>query len=234
MENGISIIIPTYNVPEYLYECVESIYNQKTGFNVEVIIGIDNCPDTLNHINDNKEFYNKTKIYYFDENIGPYIIKNNLINETSNKNILFFDSDDVMNDGMLNMIHPMFKDNDIVRFKFQNFKTENGEKVMGTIEYGVGVFGVRKEKFMGVNGFENWLCQADAEFKMRTEYLQFNTKQLEDICFKRRLHEKNLIKRDDTGMRSKIRKEYLRKTLEKPKGGKPQKLIKKYIRINEI
>lgn len=61
----ISIIIPTFNVPNYLDECVLSILAQRVNFGVEIIIGIDNCEKTLNHILENKDRYSKCKVFYF-------------------------------------------------------------------------------------------------------------------------------------------------------------------------
>ena len=109
MTNGISIIIPTHKVPEYLKECVESIQSQNVNFGVEIIVGIDNCEETLKHIQENKVFYQDIKVFQFNENVGPYIIKNNLINETMFEYVLFFDSDDFMIDGMLNNFYENIK-----------------------------------------------------------------------------------------------------------------------------
>ena len=54
MVEKISVIIPTKDTPKYLDECITSILNQKNDYDIEVILGIDNCEKTLNHIKNNK------------------------------------------------------------------------------------------------------------------------------------------------------------------------------------
>jgi glycosyltransferase involved in cell wall biosynthesis len=41
MKKGVSIIIPTYQVSGYLYECINSIVSQNVDFNYEILIGVD-------------------------------------------------------------------------------------------------------------------------------------------------------------------------------------------------
>jgi len=234
MTDGISIIIPTHNVPDYLYECVTSILSQKTNYDIEILIGVDACENTLNHINDNKEFYIKTKTFYFNENCGPYTIKNNLMSESTYDKIIFFDSDDIMNGDMVDIIYSELNSYDIVRVKFQNFKIVDGNPINGDIETAIGVFGVKKTFFNSVNGFENWKCNADEEFKYRSEFYTSKHKLIDLVCFKRRIHDYNLTIRHNTGMMSELRRSYKKlmnkKTLSR-KFTNPEKIKKDYIKI---
>ena len=234
MNDGISIIIPTFNVPEFLDECLESIFNQKTNINYEIIVGIDNCEKTLEHIKNKQEFYKKIKVFYFNEKVGPYVIKNNLIRETRYNNLLFFDSDDIMNDSLLEMINPFYKTHDVVRFNFQNFNIVKDNINLTTIENSIGVFGIKKKIFEDFNGFENWICQADSEFKRRTEYVGVRTMKLEEVIFKRRIHENNLTRHKNTNMKSSLRYQYIKEIKIKPKDRNPDKLTKQYDLLNEI
>jgi glycosyltransferase involved in cell wall biosynthesis len=101
MVEKISVIIPTKDTPKYLDECITSILNQKNDYDIEVILGIDNCEKTLNHIKNNK-LYSNIDVYYFYENVGPYIIKNNLIDIKADGSFrLNLDYFDYQNGGML-------------------------------------------------------------------------------------------------------------------------------------
>jgi glycosyltransferase involved in cell wall biosynthesis len=144
MKKGVSIIIPTFQVPEYLSECINSILSQKVDFNYEILIGVDGCEDTLNHIKENSEVYKKTKVYYFKENLGPFVIKNNLIDKVKYKYILFFDSDDLMRDDMLNNFYCEIENFDVIRFKY--VELVNGTP-KGGIKLAHGVLGVNKKIF---------------------------------------------------------------------------------------
>jgi glycosyltransferase involved in cell wall biosynthesis len=208
MKEGVSIIIPTYKVPEYLYECVESIKSQIINYEIEIIIGIDNCPETLNHVKENKEFYDGIKICYFNESLGPYIIKNNLVDVAKYEYILFFDSDDIMNPGMLDNFYQNIIEHNYVWLKFKNFKKVNGIIEFTTFEWAYGVFGITKSLFNKFVGFESWICNADVEFYQRLIFNNYEPFKIEGISFNRRLHEINLTVDEKTKMSSSLRKEY--------------------------
>lgn len=206
MKKGVSIVIPTYQVSEYLDECIKSIVSQNVDFNYEILIGIDGCESTLNHIKKNKELYRKTKVYYFKENSGPFIVKNNLIDKTKYKYILFFDSDDVMKDGMLQNFYNEIPKTDVVRFKY--VELVDG-LVKGGIKLAEGVLGVNKKIFDQLIGFENWKCGADSEFLNRLSVNNIFSKIINDISFFRRLHNKNLTINPETNFKSKLRNSYV-------------------------
>ena len=206
MKKGVSIVIPTYQVSEYLDECIKSIVSQNVDFNYEILIGIDGCESTLNHIRKNKELYKKTKVYYFKENSGPFIVKNNLIDKTKYKYILFFDSDDVMKDGMLQNFYNEIPKTDVVRFKY--VELVDG-LVKGGIKLAEGVLGVNKKIFDQLIGFENWKCGADSEFLNRLSVNNIFSKIINDISFFRRLHNKNLTINPETNFKSKLRNSYV-------------------------
>ena len=206
MKKGVSIIIPTYQVSEYLYECINSIVSQNVDFNYEILIGVDGCETTLNHIKENKEFYRKTKVYYFKENSGPFIVKNNLINKTKYKYILFFDSDDIMNSGMLQNFYNEIPNTDIVRFNYVELVNESSK---GGIKTAEGVLGVNKKIFDKLIGFENWKCGADSEFLNRSSFNNISSKIVDEVSFYRRLHNKNLTINPETNFKSKLRNSYV-------------------------
>jgi glycosyltransferase involved in cell wall biosynthesis len=213
---GLSIIIATYDVSDYLDQCIESILKQYVDFEYEIIIGIDGCNNTLNHIK-NSELYKSLKVFYFDKNSGPFMVKNNLINESIYDNILFFDSDDIMSDGILKKIYDMSDESNMILLNFKDFTNDDVNNTKLGIKTAHGVFYIKKDIFISMNGFENWRCGADTEFIKRYYWNNFQYTKLKDVCFLRRIHDNNLTVKSETRFGSIIRKESVRCINERTK-----------------
>ena len=67
----LSVIVPSYNFENYIVECVDSIYQQKTNFDFDVIVRDDNSTDgTKEKLNELKLKYPELKILDGSENLG--------------------------------------------------------------------------------------------------------------------------------------------------------------------
>ena len=216
---NISIIIPTYGNVNFINECVSSIYNSKTNFSFEVLIGIDGCHDSLNYF-ESTSLQPNTKVFYFDQNEGPYSIKNTLTKISNSDKLLFFDSDDVMNKNMVETIVNELDRYICVKPKFEEF----GGKSLGGTRFGEGVFGIKKDVFLSMNGFEPWMMAADSDFMGRLYKTKPRILHTPQVLFKRRVHSNSLTNRNDTGMRSPLRAHYAKISKNKKGHGNPDKL----------
>lgn len=206
---GISVIVPTYNNTKYLEECINSIYASAKERDYELLIGIDACEKTLDHIKTLK-LNSKTKVFFFQKNGGPYLIKNTLTKVSKFDKVLFFDSDDVMRDIMIPIIEDGLDKFLVVRPKMSNFKTikdMNKEDKSRRI-WGEGVFGIKKDLFLGLNGFEGWRVAADSDFLARLNRNRAKIWSTNDTLFYRRVHPESLTMALETGFRSNMRMEY--------------------------
>lgn len=91
----VSVIIPVYNVEQYIEKCITSVLSQ-TYKNIEIII-IDDCgSDKSIQIAESliSGLENRAKILYNQCNQGPSISRNNGINVVSGKYFYLLDSDD--------------------------------------------------------------------------------------------------------------------------------------------
>ena len=96
----VSIIVPVYNVEEYLARCLDSLVNQSLK-DIEIIVVNDGSPDNSQKIIDN--YCKKYK------NIKSFIKKNGGLSDTRNFGIkkshgdylIFIDSDDYVKETML-------------------------------------------------------------------------------------------------------------------------------------
>ncbi len=207
----VSLIIPTYGTPLYLKECIESVYETiKDQEQIEILIGIDNCLQTMEFLNELKVDY-RTKIYFFEKNSGPYVVKNTLSKISNSEFLIFFDSDDIMIDGMIESVLEYLKNCNIIKPNFKNFSKVfdiNNITKRNSGLWGEGVFGIRRADFLKINGFENWRCAADTDFMIRAEKYGFKIKRSDNLMFYRRLHEKGLTSAKETGYNSYLRVHY--------------------------
>lgn len=215
---SLSIIIPTFESVDFLDELIQSIQNNKYYEEFEVLIGIDKCEKTLEYVK-TKEFPENYFFYYFTENGGPYIIKNSLTEISKYDKIFFFDSDDIMLEDLMTEIDSSLNKYDCVKPKFVNFKDHKGQRNFGKDDslYGEGVFGIKKDLFLSMNGFEGWKVAADSDFMGRIYKFKRKIKLTQNVLFYRRLHDNSLTRRKDTGYASQMRSDFF--TISKNKKG---------------
>lgn len=139
---AISIIIPVYNLSNYITECLGSILKQRINFKIEVIVINDgSTDDSLEKIEKCKQENtdsNKNIIILNQENLGVSEARNNGIRASKGDFLLFIDGDDYINDNMLADMFElsnregadivvsdfnMFTDNDNLNFQ-DNMKTK--------------------------------------------------------------------------------------------------------------
>ena len=206
---SLTIIIPTYKNIDFLPELVSSIECSKYGEEYEVLIGIDYCYDTLNYIYEN-QFPENFKFYFFTENKGPYIIKNTLSDLSKFDKLLFFDSDDFMMTDFLNEVDTKLDSYSVIKPKYINFTDVNGikEYKQEKPQFGEGVFGIQKELFLEMNGFEGWKVAADSDFMGRLYKTDVKILHTPHILFHRRQHKNSLTVHPDTNLSSRLRGQY--------------------------
>ena len=227
---NLSIIIPTYKNTQYIDECLNSIIESSQNQNVEVLVGIDSCEETLKHIK-TKSYPGFIKFYLFEKNIGPYIIRNTLSQLTNSDKLLFFDSDDIMEKNMVKNTIERLDKYKVVKLKYQDFNNNGPQKQISH----EGVFAIDKNLFLSMNGFEPWMVAADTEFLVRLKRKNIQTHFTTDLQFKRRIHSQGLTSRRDTGIGSKLRESYSKLILNKKIYKDPDILnISNFVEVNSI
>lgn len=214
MENwGISIIVPAYKSANHIGKCLFTIQKWSYNFNVEILVGVDKCEETLNWLKNNLCLLKSNiRVFYFNENVGPYVIRNSLVLYSKYDDLMFFDADDVMGTQMIGSTLLTLKTYDSIRYKYYNFidGTDYFDFKNLTInnDFSHGVFGVKKKVFYELNGFQPWRCGADSEFKERSLAQCYTCCNYEIPVFYRRLHGSNLTMNSDTGINSPLRQKY--------------------------
>jgi glycosyltransferase involved in cell wall biosynthesis len=206
---GISIIIPTFDNIEYIDETLDSIYKSGKDFDYEILIGIDGCNKSLKYLK-SKTYHSNTNIFFFPTNKGPYFIKNTLSTLAKYDNLLFFDSDDIMEENMVGYCLKSLKKYQCVKPRLRNFRIIDGKMTNenNRKNWGEGVFAIHKKIFNYYNGFEGWLVAADSDFMARLYKNNISVELTQEILVLRRLHDKGLTSRPDTGLKSQLRSKY--------------------------
>lgn len=125
----VSVIIPVYNVEDYLEECLDSIINQ-TLKDIEIIcINDGSTDDSLNILESYAKKDNRI-IIFNQENFGLSVARNNGIKLSQGEYVYFIDSDDYLE---LNTLEELYKMStsmnlDLLIFKLINFDDEIREK----------------------------------------------------------------------------------------------------------
>ena len=101
MERIISIIIPVYNVEEYLTDCLESVKRNVSDLDAEVLLIDDGSTDNSSAMAKLYAEKEKKFCYYRKENGGLSSARNYGVSLAIGKYLYFVDSDDVLADGIL-------------------------------------------------------------------------------------------------------------------------------------
>lgn len=107
----ISVIVPVYNVEEYLPTCIESILNQ-TYKDLEILLIDDGSTDNSGKICDKYAKQDKRCIVIHQPNKGRSEARNNGLNHAKGEYISFIDSDDYIHPQMLEILYEALQKGD--------------------------------------------------------------------------------------------------------------------------
>lgn len=204
-KEGVSICITAYKAAKFIKQTLDSVQAQtwfKDHDNYEILVGIDNCQETLKCVRRIMCRYKNIRVFMMKSNKGTYVTTNTIMSIAQYEGLIRFDSDDLMNPDMVEVIMKNKEGYDTVHFNYQNFgRKTNVQKSCGQVYMKKSIF----EKF---GGYKPWVCSGDAELECRIRNLTKDL-YLKDILFKRRVHDSNLTVAADTNMRSTLRKKYL-------------------------
>ena len=121
-----SVIVPVYNVEDYLKECVDSILNQSFK-DFEIILVNDGSTDNSGSLCDEFKANNENIIVVHKENGGLSSARNAGVKASSGKYLLFVDSDDFLaNEEALSNIVPFTNENkDIILLGMERYYRDN-------------------------------------------------------------------------------------------------------------
>ena len=95
----LSVLVPTYNFANYIFDCIESIYKQKTNFEFDVILRDDGSTDNTKEILEFlKNKYSNLIILDGSTNLGAFENIKLLYESSNSEYIAYLDGDDLFGD----------------------------------------------------------------------------------------------------------------------------------------
>lgn len=122
----ISIIIPVYNVEDYLHQCVDSVLAQ-TYRDFEVILVDDGSPDNCPRICDEYAQKDSRVHVIHQKNSGVSAARNNGMKHAKGEWITFVDSDDWVSDDFLEQFHVDEDNADLIIQGLEYYDHRNGQ-----------------------------------------------------------------------------------------------------------
>lgn len=104
----VSVIVPVYNVEQYLEKCIDSIINQ-TYKNLEIILIDDGSTDSSGKICDSYAARDKRIKVIHQENGGLAVVRNIGVSAASGEYIMFVDSDDYIDTEIVQFLYEQSK-----------------------------------------------------------------------------------------------------------------------------
>lgn len=204
----ISIIISAFDVKNYLEDCLSSLVKQKSKYyQVEILLGIDNCYDTLRALY-RLDLPANVKAYFFEENVGKFIICNTLVSKSNADYLLFFDSDDIAHDGILDYTK-FLVDQDLLILNCLTF--ENGKEHLNSSNL-TNIGGcqiISRDTFLSMNGYQPWRCSGDDEFIRRSRHQGLKILSPEGVGYYYRINPDGLSRSKTFNTNSNFRGVYL-------------------------
>ena len=199
----VSVIITAYQAPETILKCLESVIQQDYKGELEVLIGIDGCPETkaiIETLNLPDNFH----VYYSEENVGTYILSNSLIDQATGEYFLRFDSDDQMYSDMLTQLVDTNASFVRCQFDWEDWITKRHIDTKGQFTCGA-LFG-KTDIVKQIGGYKAWRCAADSDLLRRLEKMGEWVYRLPKVLYKRYRMPNSLTVTEETNMRSELRK----------------------------
>lgn len=203
-KSGVSICITAYKAKDFIKETLDSIAAQtwfKNHDNWEVIVGIDNCHETLAYLKTIMGNYKNLRVFMMDSNKGTYVTTNTIMSIAKYDGLIRFDADDIMLPNMVETIMKNRGGQGAVRFRMKNFGMNTD------VSFAMGQIYVKHTVFDEFGGYKPWVCAADTDFKRRIEKFT-KIKILSDVLMRRRVHQESLTRNKKTDKNSAVRMKY--------------------------
>lgn len=138
--NLVSIIVPVYNIENFIEKCIKSLCEQ-TYQNLEILLIDDGSKDKSGYLCDTMgKKDNRIKVFH-KKNTGLSDARNYGIKNASGKYLLFIDGDDTISKDMVEVLYVKITDNEAdisacpFIYEYSDGSTKNYEKIVRDCDY---------------------------------------------------------------------------------------------------
>ena len=164
----ISVIVPVYNVEQYLPKCIESILKQ-TFSNFELLLIDDGTPDHSGAICDRyAQTDNRVRVFH-KENGGVSSARNLGLKEAKGEWVIFVDSDDWIEHKSFEILSSFFLENslDFIQFGYKRIASKDNSEILYNKTFSIIT---NKEDYFSSNSFSHAICGNLMKHEIITKY----------------------------------------------------------------
>ena len=196
-----AVIIAAYRAERWIEQCLDAwdAVAVPDGWELDIWIGVDGCQRTASLLHLIGVHY-----WWSGKNVGPYLIRNSLIARVNADAYVIFDADDMPHADYLTELLPMTADGSIAGAARRTID-ETGDVVEKIWGYMWGVSVIPTEAWDMVGGYRPWRVAADYDLILRAKAMGVRVKEHTGALYTRRIHDSNLTRSSEYGMRSSYR-----------------------------
>lgn len=197
-----AVIIAAHRAERWIEHALKSVLEQNlpAGWTLDVRIGVDACRGTANKLTDLC-----CDFWLANENVGPYVIRNSLIELGRADHYVIFDADDIMGKDYVRTLVGLAGEEQIsgsARIAID----EHGRKLKRPVDgYHSGVCCFSHGVWEKLVAFRPWRMAADWDFIMRARKLGVRIRSSPKPLYYRRQHAGSLTRAPATSIRSDAR-----------------------------
>lgn len=171
--NRVSYIVAAYKAAPFLEKCVKSLHQQQlpTGWDYEILIGVDACPDTLEVAK--RLVRPNVRVFEMLTHSGPFVTANTLVEKSTGNWLFRVDADDWCLPGRTKrMLSAAVRNN--ARMVNSMFKEVNldGSEIKEAKKPAEGSWAYRRDLWDAIGGWEAWECAADSMLLAKARRLE--------------------------------------------------------------
>lgn len=217
----ISIIVPVYNVENYLKECLDSILTQSFSGSCEIVCVNDGSTDNSLEILKLYKEITKNIVIIDQKNKGLSGARNTGLKNAKGKYVMFLDSDDYLkNNNVLSLLYDEIEKYDldfvIADFEYvyedkgKNYRIKRNERIKNRVMMGIELYdiGIKTKSIMSVVWnklykraflekndlhFYEGIIYEDMEFTPRAYYLANRVKYIDEVIVMYRQREGSIM-----------------------------------------
>lgn len=190
-----------FDAARWIEEAVRSIDRQKLrkGWTHELRIAVDACEETSSRLLELGRYH-----WFSPDRMGPYVLRNTLIELEEADAYATFDADDIMEPVYLDVLLAL-AGRDAIAGSARKTIDPDGRVLSRRSRYQHGVSVIGHDAWKKLGGFRPWMIVADSELVARAKVLRIPVRSTRQSLYRRRRWPGSLTRAEATRIGSKVR-----------------------------